>query len=695
MRKKAFTFLFLGILLGISSCNGDSSSQSNGSTNLTDFTFSYYEEEGGYYVGDYNGSAAEIWIPQEAELEGVKAPVVGISSYAFSHRPSLKTIHLPDSLHTIKDFAFASSEVEKLVTTPFLVNIDAEAFSNSKIEFKEKDGVRYLPGRYGDYGYAVSYFGLTSAKIELPEECEAIYDDVFIGNQTITVSKRTMGFGSLGPNAHYYPYDKEEELELNVTKAGKRAFYQWGNLKKVTLQRCVQHIDENAFYQCSQLERIEMNEELESIGNNAFASCENLDFIELGASLKTVESGAFSLCIRLKSLELGSCVKSIDSYAFSSCRGLKSVSIPEQVSYVGSMAFSGCESLENVYVASDQTSFGENVFSNCNKLKNIQISDNSTQINPNLYFGCESIDEIVISPNIETIGTNAFANCTSIKRVSIPETVKQIEKDAFSGCYFDFLRIPVSLAGLYGCQTKEIELYGEGSIGDSGVFAGEYFEKMSIPCSVAGLYGAERVYELHITGAGTIESKAFYNQDYLSKVILDEGIESIGENAFAYCDGLTSVTIPNTVTSVGLGAFENCYNLNSTKYGNAYYLGNSTNRYHVLWYAGGITSIITDAVKTFSVHSDCKVIASAAFYAGQYITSVTLPSGLLSIDSEAFKLCFNLPSILIPLSVSYIGYDAFANCSALTINCEATSQPTAWSSSWNPGNRPVNWGYQA
>jgi hypothetical protein len=48
--------------------------------------------------------------------------------------------------------------------------------------------------------------------------------------------------------------------------------------------------------------------------------------------------------------------------------------------------------------------------------------------------------------------------------------------------------------------------------------------------------------------------------------------------------------------------------------------------------------------------------------------------------------------VIIPDSVTSIGYYAFRDCSNLTIYCEAESQPEGWHSNWNSGNRPVIWG---
>lgn len=52
-------------------------------------------------------------------------------------------------------------------------------------------------------------------------------------------------------------------------------------------------------------------------------------------------------------------------------------------------------------------------------------------------------------------------------------------------------------------------------------------------------------------------------------------------------------------------------------------------------------------------------------FQGANITSITLPSSLVSIGSGAFKNCLSLESIVIPNSVSSIGSSAFYGCSSL------------------------------
>lgn len=55
-----------------------------------------------------------------------------------------------------------------------------------------------------------------------------------------------------------------------------------------------------------------------------------------------------------------------------------------------------------------------------------------------------------------------------------------------------------------------------------------------------------------------------------------------------------------------------------------------------------------------------------AFFRCYDITSVTLPSTLVSVDMNSFLLCSNLTSIVVPEGVTTIAYGAFDTCESLT-----------------------------
>ena len=79
-----------------------------------------------------------------------------------------------------------------------------------------------------------------------------------------------------------------------------------------------------------------------------------------------------------------------------------------------------------------------------------------------------------------------------------------------------------------------------------------------------GYFGIKRI----IIGDGvtTIGDRAFVSCSSLASVTIGNSVTTIGEYAFNTCSSLTSVTISNSVTTIGQGAFSRCiYNHRTTK----------------------------------------------------------------------------------------------------------------------------------
>ena len=66
-------------------------------------------------------------------------------------------------------------------------------------------------------------------------------------------------------------------------------------------------------------------------------------------------------------------------------------------------------------------------------------------------------------------------------------------------------------------------------------------------------------------GVTSIGSYAFYDCDALANVIISNGLTNIGNYAFYRCTRLANVTIPASVTAIGWGAFQGCRSLKSVK----------------------------------------------------------------------------------------------------------------------------------
>ena len=131
-----------------------------------------------------------------------------------------------------------------------------------------------------------------------------------------------------------------------------------------------------------------------------------------------------------------------------------------------------------------------------------------------------------------------------------------------------------------------------------------------------------------------------YNNLNVKKIVIEDGVTSIGELAFYKCSSLTNITIPGNVESIGESAFYSCDNL--------------------------MDVTLQDGVKS---------IGNAAFILCNNLTNIVLPNSVTSIGYFAFKDCTSLTSIKIPDSVTVIGRSAFANCSSLktiSLSCKSS-----------------------
>ena len=142
---------------------------------------------------------------------------------------------------------------------------------------------------------------------------------------------------------------------------------------------------------------------------------------------------------------------------------------------------------------------------------------------------------------------------------------------------------------------------------------------------------------LTISGTGEMADYTYYSRApwknhnaSIVKVVVQDGVASIGKYAFYDCSGLTGVTIGNSTKSIGEDAFRSCDSLTS------------------ITIPGSVTSI-----------------GASAFYGCSGLTSITIPDSVTSIEYDTFDSCSKLTSITIPDSVTSIGNFAFHNCSSL------------------------------
>jgi hypothetical protein len=165
---------------------------------------------------------------------------------------------------------------------------------------------------------------------------------------------------------------------------------------------------------------------------------------------------------------------------------------------------------------------------------------------------------------------------------------------------------------------------------------------------------------LTITGSGAMRDYAnsnspFYaNRENIKKVIIEEGVTSIGEWAFSECDSLKEIIIPNSVSEIDPYSFYYCNALEEV------YIPAKVRNIYMFTF-GGCSNLreayISEGVET---------IGRFAFDGCGSLVNVNIPNSVTVIENDAFAGCSSLPEVRIPSSVSSMQGGVFANCSSLS-----------------------------
>lgn len=123
---------------------------------------------------------------------------------------------------------------------------------------------------------------------------------------------------------------------------------------------------------------------------------------------------------------------------------------------------------------------------------------------------------------------------------------------------------------------------------------------------------------------------AFYNNEYITSVIMRDSIKTIGKSSFYNCVALEEVIFSNNLTTIGSSAFENCSTLLKLEF-----------------------------------PASLKSIKDSAFSNLPLLSKVVFNEGLESIGQYAFLFNEEIKQIIIPSSVKTIGLCAFGSCSSL------------------------------
>ena len=491
--------------------------------------------------------------------EGVKS----ISDNAFHYYENLRSVSLPSTLTSIGEAAFwACSSLQSITLPNNLTNIGLNAFRacHSLTQVLIPASVTNIDG---------SAF----------ECCTGLTDVVFEGN--------SLEFGS---GATFYDCTSLKNVFFNGTRADWTASR--GSSGSV-LPAAAQIYYKNDLISSG------------TCGDNSSGNNTQWKLTKAGTLIITVGTGCTEGGIAdfaygkapwyqdiydsgIRCLIIGSGIKTIGSYAFADCTDLAEIIVPDGVISIGDGAFQQNSGAKRVVLPPSTVYIGHGALRDCSALTSVSLPDSMS----NRLF------------------LDMFEGCTNLKSVDIPDGITDIYEGDLASCpnwtdiYYDnwgrvWNRV---VSGVRDSIPDRMNVHFKDNIYDSGS-CGE---------NVTWTLTADGTLTISGTGAMTdytydSRSPWYSCRTYIKRVVMQQGVTSIGDHAFWDCSGLTSVTIPDGVTSIGGDAFSGCAAL----------------------------------------------------------TSVEIPNGVTAIGGSTFSNCIRLAKVTIPKSVTSIGKNAFYYCESI------------------------------
>lgn len=570
-------------------------------------------------------------------LESIELPknITSIGYSAFYNCTALKEISLPDGLLIIEGTAFGEcNSLTEIVVPNSVTNIGFAAFECEKLE------------------------KLTVPFIGSSREEKNTYEDLFgyfFDRTTSTTIEGTVKQTHSSDDTTYYYYIPSTLKEVVITDArsiAKGAFRNCSNITNISLNSEITNFGSQAFDNCTGLKRVDISN---------LNSWLNASFVDGASNPLTYAHNLYVNNELLKALIVDPEITSIGVYALSGCTPLESVTFVEgsKLTNIGYGAFKDCTNIDIVNAPSLDfwlsLSFGTEDYVFDTVLGNFNLSDlfsssieivsgdysNPTQYSHSLYINGKLIDSVFIPKELKKVSPYAFINCESINSVIFEEgsQATSIGKYAFSGCsMITELVLP-----------EKIENIG------SRFVEGTQITEIAVPKTAVN-FGANNISIIGILIYN--EETCFYGAEHLSKVVFEQGIETIPFAALRGCNSVIDVVLPNSINDIKSEAFKGCSNLADVMLPSKVKSINSNT-------FDGCSSL-----KEIIIPSDVETIGYCAFRNCTNLNSVifTNSNAIKSIGNSSFKNCSALLSFDIPDSVTEIGGSAFSGCGLTEIS---------------------------
>ena len=410
-------------------------------------------------------------------------------------------------------------------------------------------------------------------------------------------------------------------------------------------------------------------EGITDIPARVFCNYKRLTSVEIPESVKTIGSDAFNC--GLLYAEFKGDAPTIGSRSFGSTGYLNGTAIYYHTGTTGWTSpkwndyYASCLEIDNYNTLDENNCNAQGILFTLNPTaKTATVGNGSSSNNNSGYYGAQMgavvIPDTVIKDGVtyQVIGINqrAFYRNSHVTSVTIGANVSSVIPSAFAGCT-SLKEIIVDSGNQYFCSCEGV-LYDIGKLYLYVYPAQKADISFTVPETVK-----------------TIGQYAFYDNSYLTSIVVGKNVTSIYSEAFCGLPKLSKITLPFIGTSE-----KNSGNFGTVFGGSNPYNDNNPIHSDVLKYVtilGGVLSsysfqncssieeLTLPAVPSelpyacFSGCSQLKKLTFAQIGATTQDGALVLPEGIESIEGSAFSGCKNITSVTLPATLTELSNDAF------------------------------------
>jgi hypothetical protein len=397
-----------------------------------------------------------------------------------------------------------------------------------------------------------------------------------------------------------------------------------------------------------------------------------------------IDSAAFAAAAHITAVFLPDNLAVLGTAAFRDCVNLSGLRSPPAVTALPTSLFRGCTSLAAFNVPSSVTSLGRAAFSGCTALKRISLPA-VADIPQETFAGCASLASVTIPASVAAIDDAAFAGCGNLGAVNIlagsPPT---LALDAFEGipegCRFS---VPGELLPAYRAHPRWQAFFPfpqadipQAAMPEAALSISPQTPAAALDAIPAATPDADYdvLFRIENRQAFITGPKAPHATGVtIPDAVLADGVlypvVAIDPLAFFDCDGLAAVSLQASEPPLlGAHAFTNINphcRFDAPDGALAAYRAHPEWApffppvYPVLFRTLGYAALVT------APDTRCPDWATGAISVPADVCRAGVTYRVFAIDKAAFDGCTSLLSVTLPPTITLIGPDAFARCTAL------------------------------